>query len=86
MLDTNDLSMGIRQAQEDIGSYYIIGYYSKNEVADGKFRRIKVNILDKNISAKLDYRTGYYAGKQFKNFNASDKERQLEEALTLGIR
>jgi len=84
MLDTNDLSMGIRQAQEDIGSYYIIGYYSKNEAADGKFRRIKVNLLDKNISAKLDYRTGYYAGKQFKNFNASDKERQLEEALTLG--
>src|SRR6202041_3622973 len=39
---------------------------------------------DKNISAKLDYRTGYYAGKQFKNFNSSDKERQLEEALTLG--
>jgi VWFA-related protein len=84
MLDTNDLSMGIRQAQEDIGSYYIIGYYSKNEAADGKFRRIKVNLLDKNISAKLDYRTGYYAGKQFKNFNSSDKERQLEEALTLG--
>ena len=84
MLDTNDLSMGIRQAQEDIGSYYIIGYYSKNEASDGKFRRIKVNILDKNISAKLDYRTGYYAGKQFKNFNSSDKERQLEEALTLG--
>jgi hypothetical protein len=84
MLDTNDLSMGIRQAQEDTGSYYIIGYYSKNEAADGKFRRIKVNLLDKSISAKLDYRTGYYAGKQFKNFNASDKERQLEEALTLG--
>jgi VWFA-related protein len=84
MLDTNDLTMGIRQAQEDIGSYYIVGYYSKNEAEDGKFRRIKVNLLDKNISAKLDYRTGYYAAKQFKNFNSSDKERQLEEALTLG--
>ncbi len=88
MLDTNDLSMGIRQAQEDIGSYYIIGYYSKNDVADGKFRRLKVNLLDKNISAKLDVTLlstrGYYAGKQFKNFNSSDKERQLEEALTLG--
>ena len=22
--------MGIRQAQEDINSYYIVGYYSKN--------------------------------------------------------
>ena len=84
MLDTNDLTMGIRQAQEDIGSYYIIGYYSKNPAEDGKYRRIKVNLLDKSVSAKLDYRIGYYGAKQFKNFNASDKERQLEEALTLG--
>ena len=68
MLDTNDLTMGIRQAQEDIGSYYIIGYYSKNEAEDGKFRRIKVNLLDKNISAKLDYRTGYYAAKTIQEF------------------
>jgi VWFA-related protein len=84
MLDTNDLTMGIRQAQEDIGSYYILGYYSKNEAADGKYRRIKVNLLDKSLSAKLDYRNGYFGAKQFKNFNSSDKERQLEEALTLG--
>ena len=85
MLDTNDLSMGIRQAQEDISSYYIIGYYSKNAADDGKYRRIEVNLLNKNsCSAKLDYRNGYYAKKQFKNFNSTDKERQLEEALTLG--
>ena len=84
MLDTNDLTMGIRQAQEDINSYYIIGYYSKNEASDGKLRRIRVNLTDKQISAKLDYRKFYYADKVWKNFNANDKERQLEEALTLG--
>ena len=77
-------TMGIRQAQEDINSYYIIGYYSKNDAEDGKYRRIKINLTNKAIAAKLDYRVGYYAAKQFKNFNASDKERQLEEALTLG--
>jgi VWFA-related protein len=84
MLDTNDLALGIRQAQEDINSYYIVGYYSKNDALDGKYRRIKVNLVNKQLQAKLDYRNGYFAGKQFKNFNASDKERQLEEALTLG--
>src|SRR5882672_4999404 len=26
LLDSNDLSLGIRQAQQDINSYYIIGY------------------------------------------------------------
>ena len=50
---------------------------------DGKYRRIKVR-LKSDLSAKLDYRTGYYAAKVFQKFTASDKERQLEEALTLG--
>jgi len=84
MLDTNDLTMGIRQAQEDMRSYYIIGYYSKNEAEDGKYRRIDVKLASKDLAAKLDFRKGYYASKVWAKFNATDKERQLEEALTLG--
>ncbi len=34
--------------------------------------------------ASLDYRQGYFAGKQFGKFTAADKERQLEDALMLG--
>ena len=41
LLDNNDLSMGIVQAQKDMGSYYIIGYYSSNTALDGRFRQIK---------------------------------------------
>jgi VWFA-related protein len=87
LLDNNDLSMGIVQAQKDIASYYIIGYYSTNEALDGHFRRIRISLKDGAIStkiAKLDYRQGYFAGKQFNKFSASDKERQLSEALALG--
>lgn len=83
LLDSNDLTMGITQAQKDINSYYILGYYSTNEGLDGKYRRVKVR-LKSDSQAKLDYRNGYYAGKTFQKFTASDKERQLEEALTLG--
>jgi VWFA-related protein len=83
LLDSNDLSMGITQAQRDINTYYILGYYSTNSALDGKYRRIKVR-LTANLEAKLEYRDGYYAGKVFQKFTASDKERQLEEALTLG--
>src|SRR5262249_43038566 len=36
------------------------------------------------LQAKLDYRNGYYANKVFQKFTSADKERQLEEALTLG--
>ncbi|HSR09320.1 MAG TPA: VWA domain-containing protein [Bryobacteraceae bacterium] len=83
LLDSNDLTLGIRQAQEDIRSYYIIGYYSTNPATDGKFRRVQIKLAS-NTQAKLDYRKGYYAGKTFAKFTSADKERQLEEALTLG--
>ena len=84
MLDTNDLTMGIKQAQDDINSYYIIAYYPKNAADDGKMRRIDVRLVNKTMYAKLDFRKAYYANKTFAKFNASDKERQLEEALMLG--
>jgi VWFA-related protein len=87
LLDENDLSLGVVQAQKDIASYYIIGYYSTNEAQDGRFRRIKISVNDKTTAtkiAKLDYRQGYFAGKQFNKFSDSDKERQLAEALMLG--
>jgi VWFA-related protein len=83
LLDNNELATGIVNAEQAISSYYIIGYYSKNEALDGKFRRIKVTYLG-DTTAKLDYRQGYWAGKTFNKFTASDKERQLQDALMLG--
>jgi len=83
LLDTNDLSMGMRQAQESLSSYYILGYYSTNPALDGRYRRIKVQLAP-HLKAKLDYRSGYFAPKQFKDYNSTDKERQLQEALLLG--
>jgi VWFA-related protein len=83
LLDSNELALGIAQAQKDISSYYILGYYSTNPALDGRYRRIKVQ-LAKKLSAKLDYRGGYFAAKEFKQFSSSDRERQLQEALLLG--
>jgi VWFA-related protein len=83
LLDVNDLSMGIVNAQKAFSSYYIIGYYTSNANLDGKFRRIKISLRE-GVSGDLDYRQGYYAGKDFKKFTTADKERQLEDALMLG--
>ena len=83
LLDYNDLSLGIVQAQKAISSYYILGYYTTNTALDGKFRTIKITL--KEIQPrKLDYRQGYFAGKKFTKFTTADKERQLEDALMLG--
>jgi VWFA-related protein len=83
LLDYNDLTRGIVQAQQSTTSYYIIGYYTTNTTLDGRFRKIKISVSPE-LAANLDYRQGYFAGKQFGAFTAADKERQLEDALMLG--
>jgi VWFA-related protein len=82
LFDYNDLAKGLVQAEQAISSYYILGYYTTDKADDGKFRRIKIS-LNGDLSAALDYRQGYYAGKEFKQFTPADKERQLEDALML---
>ncbi|HWE84494.1 MAG TPA: VWA domain-containing protein [Terracidiphilus sp.] len=81
-LDNNDLTRGIVQAQQAISDYYILGYYTSNAERDGKFRRIRIS-LKQNQEAKLEFRQGYYADKEFRKFNDVDRERQLEDALML---
>jgi len=83
LLDYNDLGRGIVQAQQAITSYYVMGYYTSNAALDGKQRKIKVTLTG-NLSATLEYRQSYFAGKEFKKFTTADKERQLEDAFMLG--
>ena len=82
LFDSNDLSVGIVQAETSVASYYIIGYISTHPARDGKFHRVKVT-LTRDRAGALTYRQGYFAEKAFAKFTAADKERQLEEALML---
>ncbi|MGA7815551.1 VWA domain-containing protein, partial [Caballeronia sp.] len=83
LLDNNDLTRGITQAQRAVTDYYVLGYYTSNTAQNGHFRKIKLT-LNSDANASLDYRQGYYANKEFAHFNEADKERQLEDALMLG--
>jgi VWFA-related protein len=80
-LDSNDLSLGIVQAQQEFRSYYIIGYYTGNTKQDGKYRKIGVK-LNTGISAKLQHRQGYYADKVWGKSTGAEKEQQLQQALS----
>src|ERR1700677_3133790 len=84
LLDNNDLDRGIVDAQEAISDYYLIGYYATNTAKNGHFRRVKIT-LNQSETAKLDYRQGYYADKEFSRFTTVDKESQLENALLLEV-
>ena len=80
-LDSNDLSAGIQQAQQQFRSYYILGYYASNPAQDGKYRKITVKLTN-GLEAKIEARPGYYAQKVWGKFNGSDKEMQLQDALS----
>jgi VWFA-related protein len=82
-LDTNDLSVGITQVQQEYRSYYILGYYTTNDKPDGKYRRIAVK-LNASLSAKVEHRQGYYADKVWGKFSGQDRDQQLKEAMSAG--
>ena len=80
----NDLSLGIVQAQKDISSYYILGYYSTNPAAG---RALPPHQGAARLAACRPSSTTAPATSRpssSRNFNSTDKERQLEEALMLG--
>lgn len=77
--DSNDFSGVFSQVQKDTSAYYILGYTSSNHAKDGRFRRIKV-VLNRT-DLKLEYRPGYYAGRDFVHSNRTDREQQLQDEL-----
>jgi len=58
VVNTNDLSGGMRQIANDIQSYYVLGYYTTNTTWDGGVRQIKVRLKPKRITirARRQYR------------------------------
>ena len=83
LLDSNDLTLGLARAQQDIRSYYILTYASTNPAEDGRYRRIQVSLAPAlaGLKAKLDYRSGYFAPTSFAKMKGADREAQLSQAL-----
>lgn len=77
--DSNDFSGVFSQVQKDTSAYYVLGYTSANHLKDGHFRRIRVQL--NRPDAKLDYRAGYYADRDFEHLKRADREQQLEDEL-----
>jgi VWFA-related protein len=77
--DSNDFSGVFSQVQKDSSIYYVLGFTSNNPLKDGRFRRLKVQLNRPDV--KLDFRAGYYAGRDFEHLNRADREQQLEDEL-----
>ena len=77
--DSNDFSGIFSQVQKDSSVYYVLGFTSSNPAKDGRLRRLKVAINRPDL--KLDFRSGYYAGRDFVHLDRADREQQLEDEL-----
>ncbi len=77
--DSNDFSGVFSQVQKDSSAYYVLGFTSNNPLKDGRFRRLKVQVNRSDL--KLDFRSGYYAGRDFEHLNRADREQQLSDEL-----
>ena len=77
--DSNDFGAVFSQVQKDSSAYYVLGFTSSNALKDGRFRHLKVQLNRPDL--KLDYRSGYYAGRDFEHLNRADREQQIQDEL-----
>ena len=59
VLDTNDISGAMQKVFKDVGSYYLMSYYSTNQKLDGRFRRLRVEVKRPGVDVRS--RPGYLA-------------------------
>jgi VWFA-related protein len=59
VLNTNDVKSGVARMMADLGSYYLMQYYSTNTKLDGRFRSITVRAKRPGVQVRA--RQGYLA-------------------------
>ncbi len=81
--DSNDFSGVFTQVQKDSSAYYVLGFTSTNPLKDGHYRRLKVVVNRPDV--KLEFRPGYYSGRDYQHLNRADREAQLEDELAADL-
>jgi VWFA-related protein len=79
--DSNDLSLAFKQVQADTQMYYVLGYFSSNPKEDGKYRKIRVEVMRPDL--KVEHRPGYFASKAFSQLNQQERDMHLQQAMSV---
>jgi len=59
IVDSNDTAPAARRLADTLSAYYLLGYYSTNSAADGRYREIDVIVRQPGVSVSA--RPGYFA-------------------------
>lgn len=79
VLNTNDLGEVFDKVQEDLGDYYVLAYYPKDKTAEGRERKIRIEVDRQNV--KLSHRKSYYEDLAFVHMSKRQRKRNLEELV-----
>ena len=80
--DTNDLSVGLAQIDEELSAYYLLSYTPRDQTYDGRFRTISVKL--RSPHGRLQARQGYLALKTATGVPALDYEAPALARLDAG--
>ena len=77
--DSNDVGKIFEHVNDDLGGYYLIGYYPPKRDDPKSLRKIRIDV--NQPKAKLTYRKGFYDDEEFRRAMQAERRPQLEEAL-----
>ena len=80
VLNSNDFGEVFDVVNEDVGDYYLLGYYPRDIEKRGRFRRLRVRVERKGL--RLTYQRGYYEEQTFERMSRSERDLQMHQALT----
>ena len=79
--DVGDFTEVFKKVQDDSAGVYNLAYYSTNTARDGRYRAVKVKLVNVPAGATIKHREGYYGPKDWGIFTTEDREKQLDEAM-----
>ena len=79
VVNNNDLAAVFDNVNDELGGYYVLGYYPRDAARQGRFRKINVEVARPGV--KLSFRDGYFEDKEFSKLSNSEKRRSLERVL-----
>jgi VWFA-related protein len=78
--DLGDLSDAFPKIEEENGGYYLVGYNLPPDAKrDGRWHAVSVKV--NAPGARVRYRSGYYAPRDFQHLEKEDREQQLADAM-----
>jgi hypothetical protein len=80
---TNDLSAGLKRVTDDVSAFYLLGYYSTNAQSDGRYHRIEVKPLARDLQVKA--RRGYMSAATAESAPAAFAKAAPPEGVTAAL-